>query len=234
MRRNVMYSFKYQGIGESGKVHTLKVNVESLYVTCVYDNINNSLEYELDEFCELSKDYNNNYGSGKKYLERKVFQKVPAYLLAQENFVELFRTFMRHTYLIFHVNLPEEKKPEDYYSLEIKVSKNIEHLLNDSSKKTIISDFLHLDWTGDMSIQPQFFFIPKSLLEEKDNLDDLYSLRLLYKFLLITNNKISFETYFVPITVPEIPWYKNIKSLSTWRKIVKSINKQIKDMTEDK
>lgn len=229
-----MYSFKYQGIGESGKVHTLKVNVESLYVTCVYDNINNSLEYELDEFCELSKDYNNNYGSGKKYLERKVFQKVPAYLLAQENFVELFRTFMRHTYLIFHVNLPEEKKTEDYYSLEIKVSKNIEHLLNDSSKKTIISDFLHLDWTGDMSIQPQFFFIPKSLLEEKDNLDDLYSLRLLYKFLLITNNKISFETYFVPITVPEIPWYKNIKSLSTWRKIVKSINKQIKDMTEDK
>ena len=229
-----MYIFKYQGIGPSGKVHTLTVNVESLYVTCTYDNITNSLEYNLDEFCEFSKEYNNNYGSGKKYLERSIFQKVPPYLLAQENFFELFRTFIRHTYLIFNSHFSKEKTPESYLALEEDVSKKLMHFVKEDSKPTIFSDFLHLDWTGDTSIQPQFFFIPKNFLQEENELNDLYSLRLLFKFSLSINGTLAIETFFVPITVPEIPWYKNIKSLSTWRKIVKAINYHIKKMTEDK
>ena len=51
--------------------------------------------FSLKDFCELSKEYNDNYASGVSFLDRRIFKEVDQLLIVQEKFVELMRVFLK-------------------------------------------------------------------------------------------------------------------------------------------
>ena len=59
-------------------------NVEIIYD----DNMLITQYFSLKDFCELSKEYNDNY-------DRRIFKEVDQLLIVQENFVELMRVFLK-------------------------------------------------------------------------------------------------------------------------------------------
>lgn len=66
-------------------------NVEIIYD----DNMLITQYFSLKDFCELSKEYNDNYVSGVSFLDRRIFKEVDQLLIVQEKFVELMRVFLK-------------------------------------------------------------------------------------------------------------------------------------------
>ncbi|MCI6187338.1 MAG: hypothetical protein MR739_09235 [Spirochaetia bacterium] len=66
-------------------------NVEIIYD----DNMLITQYFSLKDFCELSKEYNDNYASGVSFLDRRIFKEVDQFLIVQEKFVELMRVFLK-------------------------------------------------------------------------------------------------------------------------------------------
>ena len=51
--------------------------------------------FSLKDFCELPKEYNDNYALGVSFLDRRIFKEVDQLLIVQEKFVELMRVFLK-------------------------------------------------------------------------------------------------------------------------------------------
>ena len=149
-----MCIFKYSGFGDSEKEHVLTIKILSGNISIIYDDEKKCEDlFSISEFSQLSKDYNENYVSGVTFLNRNIFKnkEISNLFLPQEKFFELFRVFLRHTSLIFN-----------YYKNDDDLLKRINSLYEEE-QRNIFFDFLHIDWSGDMNVQPQFYFVEKNL-----------------------------------------------------------------------
>ena len=105
-----------------------------------------------------------------------------------------------------------------------------------------LTDQLLLDWTGDLDVQPQMYFLPIELTKEftnensrKPELDELYKLGLLQQF--SSEGSVNFINYFVPLEIPDTDIIlKKIKTLRTrklWHQIVLGINSEIRRLVSN-
>ena len=189
----------------------------------------NDIDLNLKEGCEKIRKYNNNYGSGSPYEQRpyyKVFSDVTDLDTTKSNLVRAFAVTSGFIQFWYTNEYEGHKSELSFY---------------DEFYKYLTNQLL-LDWTGDLDVQPQMYFLPIELTKEftnensrKPELDELYKLGLLQQF--SSEGSVNFINYFVPLEIPDTDIIlKKIKTLRTrklWHQIVLGINNEIRSLVSN-
>lgn len=197
--------------------HTISVLLQENYSLITIDKNkaytlgSNQLFTELDE-------YNRNHTPDVTFLERKFLKKFSE---VKNNICirNMLRGFAcSDGYLRFHI-----ADFRSQFSLEHKLDTAREHFF----------DRLLIDWTDKEEPQPQMYFIQQDLVnEELSDIKGLYDLQLLQKY-SISFGKDTVNAMYVPFEYPEVNNLKIISKYSTWRKIVKGINKEVNRLVDN-
>ena len=217
-----MCTFKFYAPGRQGYEYSLTITVDNNEVT--FQNAYNSESISINNFKEMSIDYNQQYGTGKTYLQREIIQQLNSKIIDSKEIFNFIRVFMCFTNLLF-------RHSQDTDSFKERVLDEIEksHSNDKNNKETsLLSDFLFIDWNGTDSVQPQFYFVPKSL--ENKNLDLFVSLRML-NILEISIDDKKEKFYYVPFDIPSVSKFAYLSSINVWNTITNSINKHVRRIT---
>ena len=214
-KRTMNMKFSLSGIDDQSNefFFGIEINKGSISFT-----INNNPVFIKDDFRTIIQnidDYNKNYGEGEKFYNRLFFKYFSKYKdnICVENLIRTFavssayfRWYYADRFNDFYINSKIETMKENFYNR------------------------LLIDWTGDLDVQPQMFFIQKELIDNHlQAIESLYNLRLLQKFSLISPKKMVF--YYVPFVIPEINNLSIIGRYSIWRQIIKGINAEVLRLT---
>lgn len=187
------------------------------------------IKLNLKDGCEKIRKYNNNYGAGSPYNQRpyyKVFSEKIELDTTQENLIRAFA--VTSGFIQF------------WYTNEYNGNKSELSFYKEFNK--YLTDQLLIDWTGDLDVQPQMYFLPMGLTKEftKENarepeLDELYKLGLIQLF--CSKKAVNFTNYYVPLIIPDTDIiskrFKTLKTRRLWHRIVIGMNNEIRRLVSN-
>ena len=207
--------FLLSGIDEQSNENTFTIGINENIITFYINDNPVFISDDYETIIQNLNDYNKNFGAGEKYTNRPFFKYFSNYTnnICIENFIRTFAVSSAY----FHWY--HKEKFTDFY-INSKIQTINEHFY----------DRLLIDWTGDMNVQPQMYFINKELIDKHLNsIESLYNLRLLQKFSLVSPQKIN--CYYVPFTTPDVNNLRIIMRYGVWNQIIKGINKEVIRLT---
>lgn len=221
--------FSLSGIGEKGEEVFLTVDASDQGFVFKFSNESEELGLDLREGCEIIRKYNNNYGGGSPYYLRPYYKKFSDCIklnTVQENLVRAFAVSSSYIQFWYTNEYGLHKSKLSFY-------KEFDECLNDQ---------ILFDWTGDMDVQPQMYYLPiqltkENMKEEKltPEINELYNFGLLQR--LNSKGEINFTNFYVPLIIPDIDMvskqFKNNKTIRLWKIIVSGINNEIRRLVSN-
>lgn len=210
--------FVLSGINDQSKEDVFEVEISEKHISFKINGNHIIIGDNYEKIIQNINYYSNNYKNSKKFQDRPFFKYFNVYKnnICIENMIRAFA--VSSSYL-------------KWYETEVFSERNINfkiEIMNQSFYNNLL-----IDWTGDLDIQPQMFFIQKDLIDNNlQTIVSLYNLRLLQKFSLVHPQKIVF--YYVPFEIPKINNLSIIGSYGIWHQIVKGINAAVLRLTGGK
>lgn len=174
------------------------------------------LKIDTEQFFTALFDYEHKRSAEISYLGRDYFKYFESYF-DNKCIVNMLRAFaVTNGYLQFHISDFRNESTMQNFKIE-------------TARKYFTSENgnLLIDWTEKEEAQPQMFFIQKELLEcNSSDIQGLYDLQLLQKY-AISFGDATVNAMYVPFEYSDVNNLQIINKYSTWRKIVKGINREV-------
>lgn len=215
-----MSKFNFHALGEQGVDYKITIVINDEIIT--FNNSTEEISFPFSEFKELSKDYNQQYGTGIKYYSRSIFKNFPQFFYKDKEVSNFIRIFLCSTNLLFRHSISNSEF-DNFLKLEIS-----DYLKKDNNDKSLFSDRLFIDWDGTDGVQPQFYFVSTDINNNK--LENFFKLRMLDK-LEISSGTTQKLFYYVPFEIPKLSKFPYFLDYPTWKRILNSIDDAVRNIT---
>lgn len=197
--------------------HSLTAEVDPQHVTIHWDS-GLLMTLKMNEYADIMKKYNANYGRGLPYYQRELFEKISLANRTRtlDNIIRAFA--VSNAYLDLATNW-------DNYDFWCKT-------LHDTVLKFFSGTSL-IDWTGDMGIQPTMYFIKRDTVEqEKPGIDVLYQIGMVQRYRCRIEGYDEIVSHYVPFDLPVIDNISLLPHRMTWNKIIREMNTKLDELNK--